>query len=284
MNECAEKRPQCLGSVSLCRAGAVRSSPAATLRDRPRRKGRRRVWALLGSILIASGALPAATGPVVAQENPDAHSAHHAPAAPPENPAGSSAPPGSAPTSAPQTPAASPPTASSMGGMGEMMRQPQKQFYPSLMDMPTLSAEARQFIEQEAQQRLGAGSQSITTGESDLHHAMAMKDPAAIQKAAASVREGLLRVESAAAALRAVNEGQAPHQIALDWFKRQLSLPTANQPAANPGPLGLSWYHLTAMVFLAIFVGGALLIHFTRMRRTSGLVQRLANRATQSVP
>jgi ferredoxin-NADP reductase len=168
--------------------------------------------------------------------------------------------------------------------MGEMMGRPAKPFFPSLMDMPTLSPEARQFIEHEAWQRLSMGVQSITNGEGDLHHAMADKDPAAIQKAAASVREGLLQAESGAAALRALSEGQAPRQIALDWFKGQLRLPVADRLAASPEPFGLSWYHLTAMVFLGMFVVGALLIHFARMRRISGLVARLADRAMEPTP
>jgi hypothetical protein len=175
-----------------------------------------------------------------------------------------------------------------MGGMGEMMGEmmgrPTKQFYPTLMDMPTLTPEARQFIEREAQQRLGTGVQSITTGETELHHAMAERDPVAMQKAAAGVREGLLQAESGAAVLRALTEGQEPRQIALTWFKGQLSLPVAGQSPASPGPLGLSWYHLTAMVFLGIFVVGTLVIHVARMHRISGLVARLANRAAEPIP
>jgi ferredoxin-NADP reductase len=175
-----------------------------------------------------------------------------------------------------------------MGGMGEMMGEmmgrPTKQFYPTLMDMPTLTPEARQFIEREAQQRLGTGVQSITTGETELHHAMAERDPVAMQKAAAGVREGLLQAESGAAALRALTEGQEPRQIALTWFKGQLSLPVAGQSPASPGPLGLSWYHLTAMVFLGIFVVGTLVIHVARMHRISGLAARLANRAAEPIP
>jgi hypothetical protein len=80
-----------------------------------------------------------------------------------------------------------------MSGMGGMMGRPTKQFYPSLMDMPALSPEARQFIEREAQQRVSTGVQSITAGETELHHAMAEKDPVAMQKAAAGVREGCSR-------------------------------------------------------------------------------------------
>jgi hypothetical protein len=171
-----------------------------------------------------------------------------------------------------------------MSGMGEMMGQPQKQFYPSLMDMPALSPEARQFIEREAQRRLGMGAQSITVGASELHRAMAEQNPATIEQAVVKVREGLLQVESGAAALRAVSEGQDPHQIALTWFKGQLSLSTAGQSGASPGPLDLSWFHVTAMVFLGLFVVGMLLMNFARMRRISGLTQRLASRGNQPVP
>jgi ferredoxin-NADP reductase len=171
-----------------------------------------------------------------------------------------------------------------MGGMGEMMGQPQKQFYPSLMDLPALTPDARQFIEQEAQQRLSTGIQAITTGETGLHHAMAEKDPAAMQKAAAGVREGLLQAESGAAALRALAEGKPPQEIALTWFKDQLNLPAATGAAAPVGPLGLSWFHVTGMICLGVFVVGALLIHFARMRRISGLVARLANRSAGPAP
>jgi ferredoxin-NADP reductase/ferredoxin len=178
--------------------------------------------------------------------------------------------------------------ASPMGGMGEMMGQmmgqPIKQFYPSLMDMPTLTPEARQFIEREAQLRLATGVQSITTGETELHRAMAAKDPVAIQKAAAGVREGLLQAESGAAALRALSEGQEPRQIALTWFKDQMSVPTKDGMSMSDGPLGMSWYHLMTMAFLGIFVVGTLVIHFARMRRISGLVARLANRASEPIP
>jgi hypothetical protein len=166
-----------------------------------------------------------------------------------------------------------------MSGMGEMMTQPQKQFYPSLMNMPTLSPEARQSIEREAQRRLGTGAEAISAAAAGLRRAMSQQDLAAIQEAAARVREGLLQVESGTEALRAVSEGQHPHQIALTWFKGQLSIPSTNEPAAGPGLLSLSWFHLTAMIFLGIFVVGSLCLRFARMRRISALVQRLANRS-----
>ena len=263
------------------------TSPQTIIRTRSRTSRRWQVWAFLGSILVATGALSAWAGPVFSQDSPDAHSAHHPPAATSEQPTVPPANSATAPTAPPQTPAASP-MASPIGGMGEMMGQmmgqPIKQFYPSLMDMPTLTPEARQFIEREAQRRLAAGVQSITTGETELHHAMAEKDPVAIQKAAAGVREGLLQAESGAAALRALSEGQEPRQIALTWFKGQMSVPTKDGMSMSDGPLGLSWYHLTTMAFLGIFVVATLVIHFARMRRVSGLVARLANRASEPIP
>jgi ferredoxin-NADP reductase len=165
-----------------------------------------------------------------------------------------------------------------MGGMGEMMgqmmKQPAKQFYPSLMNMPTLTPEARQYIEREAQQRLATGAQSIGSGETELHHAMAQKDAVAIQNAAAGVREGLLQAESGAAALRALSEGQEPRQFALTWFKGQMSLPVKDWTSGD-GLWGLSWYHLTMMAFLVAFLLGAILIHYARLRSIGKLVQRL---------
>jgi ferredoxin-NADP reductase/ferredoxin len=172
-----------------------------------------------------------------------------------------------------------------MQGMMEgMMGRPERPFYPTLMDMPRLAPEARQYIEQESQQRLGTGAQSIAAGESALHRALGERDAAAMQKAATDVRQGLLQVESGAAALRALNEGQEPRQIALTWFKGELSLPGSDQPPPQAEPFGLSWYHLTVMVFLGMFVLGTLLIHFARMRRVSSLVARLANRPAAFAP
>ena len=234
------------------------------------------VWALLGSILVACGSLSASVGPVFGQDNPDAHSAHHPPAATSEQaspPTNSS----TAPAAMPTTPAA-PPQANPMGGMGEMMgqmmKQPAKQFYPSLMNMPTLTPEAHQYLEREAQQSLATGAQSIGSGQTELHHAMAQKDAVAIQKAAAGVREGLLQAESGAAALRALSEGQEPRQFALTWFKGQMSLPVKDWMSGD-GLWGLSWYHLTMMAFLVAFLLGAVLIHYARLRSISKLVQRL---------
>ncbi len=166
------------------------------------------------------------------------------------------------------------------GAMGCMGGSGTKPFYATLMDMPSLTPEARRFIETEAGKRLGSGSEAITTGQALLHHALSANDPAAMQRAIADVRLGVLQAESGAAALLAVNEGQPPRQIALTWIKGQTSVPATVGMSMNEGPWGLSWYHLTTMVFLVAFMLGAILIHYARLRRIDGLVQRLTPGAT----
>ena len=108
-----------------------------------------------------------------------------------------------------------------MGCMGG----PGRPFYASLLDMPALTAEARRVIEAEAERRIGWGSQAITSGQARLHHALVTNDTAVVQQAAAGVREGLLLLESGTAALRAIEAGTAPRQLALTWFRDQLGRP-----------------------------------------------------------
>ena len=175
---------------------------------------------------------------------------------------------------APQ-PALPPPSAGGCGGMmGCMGGGGAKAFYPALMDMPSLTPEARRFIETEAGKRLGLGSEAITTGQAPIHQALSTNDPVAMLRAVAGVREGVLQFESGAAALRAMDEAQPPRQIALAWFKGQMSV--ADGDAMAMSPWGLSWYHLATMAFLVAFMLGAFLIHYARLGRIGELVRRLA--------
>jgi len=92
------------------------------------------------------------------------------------------------------------------------MGAPRKAFYPWLMDMPALTPEARQYIEGEANRRISAGTDALTAGQADLHHARAASSPATLQDAAARLGEALKNVESGAAALRVLDEGGEPRQ------------------------------------------------------------------------
>lgn len=166
-------------------------------------------------------------------------------------------------------------TGGGCGGGGCMGGGAAKPFYAALMSMPTLTPEARRFIEAEAGRRLGLGSQAITAGQASLHHALSANNPASMQQAVEGVREGVLLAQSGAAALRAVNEGQPPRRIALAWFNGQMGTPANVGMTMGDGGWGLSWYHLTTMAFLIAFMAGAILIHYARARRIGVLVERL---------
>ena len=96
-----------------------------------------------------------------------------------------------------------------------------------------------------------------------------------MQQAIAGVREGVLQAASGAAALRAVDEGEPPRQIALTWFKGLTGLPTDESSAMVAEFWNLSWYHVMTMIFLVAFLAWSVVVHFARSRRIAALVEEL---------
>lgn len=172
---------------------------------------------------------------------------------------------------------------STMGGMGAMMRemmggQPRNEFYPSLMNLPTVTPEQRQAIEAQARARISNGTDEVAGAQNALRHANAAGDAAGAEQAARRLREALNQVSSGTATLRALSEGKAPREVALDWFKGQMNVPTAPSHALESGGLlGLSWLHVITMSVLAAFAAGMLAIYLVRMRRVGALVSRLTS-------
>lgn len=134
-----------------------------------------------GYTLVAVLIAVALGGPWIAaaQTGPVDHGAHHpgsgapatsSPAAPVPSPTplgedkGMEGKMGSPPPPVP-SPASGTQAGGGCGGMMGCMGGGAKPFYPALMDMPSLTPEARRFIEAEAQKRLGSGSQAITAGQ-----------------------------------------------------------------------------------------------------------------------
>lgn len=158
-----------------------------------------------------------------------------------------------------------------------------KPFYPSLMDFPALTAQARNYIKTEAIARLGSGAQIITSMQAELHHALSTNDSAAAQAALRQVRVGLSLAESGASALQALNEIQPPPKIALTWFKQEMNITDTMGDVMDGGFRGISWPHLIAMVLLAAALLTAFIFRWARLRRISSLIQRLTpvNEATK---
>ena len=162
-----------------------------------------------------------------------------------------------------------------MGGM--MGAPPPKQLYPQLMELPTLTPEARVRIEADARARINAANSAITQAQDAYHRAMIANDPAAMVEAAGRQREALAELNSGTAALRVLSQGQAPRQIALSWFREQMNLPTAiGTIASEPtGPFGFSWPHVLSMGAAGALVLALLALGLARHRRATALANRL---------
>jgi len=171
-----------------------------------------------------------------------------------------------------------------MGEMGEMMGRPRKEFYPSLMEMPTLSAEQRRSLEFQARGRINAEIDGISAAEMDLRHAIAAGDALAADQAAGRIRDSLNGVQSGVTVLRSLNQGKSPQQIAQNWFKAQMNVMPEPANVNAEGVLGISWFHVTTMALLAIVSAGLLIVYVARMRRANALVDRLTRAPVLAAP
>lgn len=243
-------------------------------------------WRLL---LVALSTLALWTAAAVYGQTSD-HGGHH----PPQNANTQVSQPSPAPTSSPGVSTASPsasPSAGGMmeGGMEQMMERggaAAKELYPSLMDLPSLTPERRAEIERLASERMEAGRAAMTAALERLSGASARGDYPAMQAATAEVREALAQYESGLAARRALAEGRPPRDVALQWFKRDMSLLPAADSESATGPLGLPsrWFHYFIIAILSVFAASMIRMYYHKMRRAETLLGQLASGATPPPP
>lgn len=194
-------------------------------------------------------------------EVPTGHEAHH----PSKNQ------PDALKPSAPSVPA---------GGMGEMMRgmraPPPKELYPSIMALPPeVSSEKRDELLGQARERMTAGKKLLSEGMEALSDSVDRGDFPGTEDATARMRQGLAQFESGFAAHRALADGKAPRNVALEWFRREMTLRTTPSTEAPHGLFGLSWFHYVVMLILLIFAGAMIWMSFRRMNRTEALLTSL---------
>jgi len=168
------------------------------------------------------------------------------------------------------------------GGMEGMMSSmgvpPPKELYPSLMDLPDLPLEARAEVRQQAHMRMMEGASLLATAIESLSRAAPGDDFRAMQDALDEAREGLARFESGLAAHRALVEGSAPRNVALQWFKREMDLlPLAGEDRSGAWFWGMTPFHAFTMVVLVLFSAAMLVMYFFKMRRATALLQALAS-------
>jgi len=163
-----------------------------------------------------------------------------------------------------------------MGGMMQKMGAPKaKDLYPSLMSLPDLPLEKRAELQEKAHERMKAGVALMDQGFGALSKSAATDDFASMQKATTQLREGVAQFESGLATHRALKEGKSPHNIALQWFKREMGLFSAQYSMKNKALWGLSSFHLFVMTLLSLFAVTMIGMYFLKMRRATDLLHRL---------
>lgn len=164
-----------------------------------------------------------------------------------------------------------------MGGMMEQMGAPKpKEMYPSLMSLPDLPLEDRAKLKEQAHERMQSGVALIGNGLTTLSESAATDHYSRMQEAVSVIKEGLSRFDSGLSAHRALAEGKAPRNVALEWFKREMNLLPPAQPTGGLRILGLSPLHGIVMASLIAFFVIMIAMYFFKMRRASHLLQRLS--------
>jgi ferredoxin-NADP reductase len=147
--------------------------------------------------------------------------------------------------------------------------------YPSLMTLPALTPEKRAEIDALASQQINEGMERHAKGSESLDHATQAGDNAAMQQAVGMMREGLDELGAGIAARRVLSEGKAPRNLALDWFKREMSLASPISRDESRALLGVTPFHFFTMGLLIAFALAMVVMYFFKMRRAAALFGRL---------
>ncbi len=213
--------------------------------------------------LAALGIVLALVSSGTAQVSPEEHAKHHPGQEPEKDKGGQESKKG---------------MGGGMDDMGEMMKgkgaPPKREVYPELMSLPELSQEKRRQVEQQAAERMHAGTVLMGQALDLLNAGMQSGDYAAMQEAMTRLREGAAQLESGIAARRALVEGGAPREVALAWFKREMNLSPGASPATHP-PSGVTPFHFFTMVLLVAFALAMVAMYFFKMRRAAALFGRI---------
>lgn len=215
--------------------------------------------------------------PVYAQVSPEEHAKHHP---------GGSGPPGMTTNAPGPGGMGGMMGGGGMGDMGKMMEKmgapAPKELYPSLMSLPDLPLEKRADVQQQAHERMQSGAALMSQGLDALSQAAPTDNYAAMQEAVAKLREGIAQFDSGLAAHRALAEGKAPRNVALQWFKREMNLlPPGGAPDTR---LGRPAFHLVVIAILGAFAVVMIWMYFFKMRRASALLKSLADAGVAASP
>jgi ferredoxin-NADP reductase len=150
------------------------------------------------------------------------------------------------------------------------------------MSLPELTPERRAEILSQAHARMQDGTVLLGKGLDQLAQSAETEDNVAMQESLAQVREGLERFESGLAARRALAEGRAPRNMALQWFKQEMNLLPPGREETGFRLWGMTLFHTTIMAGLVLFAAVMIWMYFFKMQRASLLLQNLTGGAASA--
>ena len=160
----------------------------------------------------------------------------------------------------------------------------QKELYPVLMGLPELTPEKRAEVRRLSEVRIYEGTTLLQSAQERLSNAIASGDHDAAALALQQSRDGLGRVGSGVAVHQLLQQGIPPQNVAAQWFKLEMNLPSgvaASEPRRFFGVLPL---HLAAMALLIAFALAMVAMYFFKMRRTAALFGRIEPNASAPPP
>ncbi len=160
--------------------------------------------------------------------------------------------------------------------MSQMMKGPKStEFYPSLIRIAEPDPVERKRLERRAEQWISGGRSLVSDGAASLFEFTQRDDFPAMEQAGAVIAQGLSRIESGLAARRALEGGEPPPQVALEWFKTQLNLLPAQMDPKDTRVLGMTPFRLFLCGLMVVAISVSLTVYVLRMRRASHLVERI---------
>ena len=167
------------------------------------------------------------------------------------------------------------------GGMDKMMEKmgapKPKDLYPSLMALPDLPQEKRNELKSMARERMSQASSIMAEGFKGLSDAVDRNDFSTMQESVEQIKEGLNQYDSGLATERALAEGKAPKNIALQWFKSQMNLLPVSLQTRSTTLFGMTPFHTMLMLVLILFMTIMIWMYFFKLRRAATLLAELAS-------
>ncbi len=116
--------------------------------------------------------------------------------------------------------------------MSQMMRGPKPtEFFPTLIRISEPDPLERKRLEQRAEQWMSEGISLLSEGAAALSESTQRDDVRAMEQAGATIGQGLSHLKNGLAARRALESGEPPQQVALEWSRRSS---TSCQPRWTP--------------------------------------------------